>query len=74
MVSLDVEGNQFLTPAEETSLFRITQEALNNIVKHAGVTRAAIHLHLDSQPRLEIEDEGTGFDFRSQLAAARSAW
>lgn len=71
MVSLDVEGNQFLTPAEETSLFRITQEALNNIVKHAGVTRAAIHLHLDSQPRLEIEDEGTGFDSQKPIGSGQ---
>jgi signal transduction histidine kinase len=61
-VNLDVDGSQPLTAAEEQSLFRIAQEALNNIVKHAGVTQAAIHLHLDGQPWLEIEDQGIGFD------------
>jgi signal transduction histidine kinase len=61
-VSLEVDGSLPLTAAEEQSLFRITQEALNNIVKHAGVTRAAVRLHLDAQPWLEIEDRGVGFD------------
>jgi signal transduction histidine kinase len=63
-VRLDVEGSQALTSAEEQSLFRIAQEALNNIVKHAGVTQAAIRLHLDEPPRMEIEDRGIGFDPR----------
>jgi len=60
--SLDVEGSQPLGAAEEQSLLRIVQEALNNVVKHAGVTQAAIRLHLDGQPWLEIEDRGIGFD------------
>lgn len=34
-VSLSVEGNTLLEPLEERMLFRITREALNNIVKHA---------------------------------------
>jgi signal transduction histidine kinase len=61
-VSLDVKGSQPLTTAEEQSLFRIAQEALNNIVKHARVTQAAIRLYLNGQPWLEIEDHGIGFD------------
>ena len=61
-VSLDMEGSKSLTVREEQGLFRIAQEALNNVVKHAGVTQAAIRLHLDEQPWLEIEDQGVGFD------------
>lgn len=37
---LIVEGSPYRLPAEyETVLFRITQEALTNIAKHAGATR-----------------------------------
>lgn len=61
-VSLEVEGSEALSPAEEQGLFRIAQEALNNIVKHAGVTRASLRLHLGIPPWLEIADQGAGFD------------
>ncbi len=61
-VDLIVQGDGRLEPGEEQGLFRIAQEALNNIVKHAGVAEAVIRLHLDGQPWLEIEDRGTGFD------------
>jgi two-component system NarL family sensor kinase len=45
-------------------LFRIAQEALNNIVKHAGVNQAAIRLNIAGSPWLEIEDRGAGFDLQ----------
>ncbi|HWH40112.1 MAG TPA: PAS domain S-box protein, partial [Usitatibacter sp.] len=47
----------------ETALYRIAQEALNNIAKHSGATK--VELHLDwtaSQVRLTIADNGRGFD------------
>lgn len=44
-------------------LFRITQEALRNIHKHARVNEAAVHLAVkDSHILLTIQDMGTGFD------------
>jgi signal transduction histidine kinase len=61
-VSLEVNGNGTLAPAEEAGLFRIAQEALNNVVKHAGIRQAVIRLQLDETPWMEIVDEGTGFD------------
>ncbi len=61
-VTLEVEGSQALSTAEEQSLFRIVQEALNNVVKHAGVKQATVRVHLDGQPWLEVEDKGIGFD------------
>jgi signal transduction histidine kinase len=45
------------------ALYRIAQEALNNIVKHARATR--IRLRLESTERaivLEVRDDGQGFD------------
>ena len=61
-VTLEVEGSQSLTPAEEGGLFRIAQEALNNIVKHAGVSEAVLRLHLAEPFWIEIVDQGAGFD------------
>jgi signal transduction histidine kinase len=61
-VSLEAEGGQPLNPAEAASLFRIAQEALNNIVKHAGVPQAVLRLHLTDPFWMEIEDRGAGFD------------
>ena len=61
-VSLEVEGSQPLDLAEEASLFRIAQEALNNILKHARTSQAEIRLHLIEPLYMEIEDRGTGFD------------
>jgi len=61
-VELDLTGSQPLEPAEEAGLFRIAQEALNNIVKHAGVSQAVVRLHLAEPFWMEIEDCGAGFD------------
>jgi signal transduction histidine kinase len=51
-----------LSAPEELCLFRIAQEALNNVVKHSGASRAAVRLWLAPPCRLEIEDRGCGFD------------
>lgn len=51
-----------LSAAEETALARIAREALNNVVKHSGTSQATILLHLGGRPRLEIRDQGRGFD------------
>jgi signal transduction histidine kinase len=61
-VSLEVEGGQALSPAEEQGLFRIAQEALNNIVKHAQASQACLRLHLAEPLWMEIEDQGQGFE------------
>jgi two-component system sensor histidine kinase UhpB len=45
----------------ETHLFRIAQEALTNVARHAGATEVRIHLQrLDGEVRLEIRDNGRG--------------
>ena len=47
---------------KEIALFRVTQEALNNVVKHAAATKVAIVLGSDHAPsiRLSITDDGKG--------------
>jgi signal transduction histidine kinase len=61
-VSLEVQGAQSLRPAEEESLFRIIQEALNNTLKHAHTTKAQVRLHLSEPMWIEIQDFGQGFE------------
>jgi signal transduction histidine kinase len=52
-----------LPPAIELALFRVAQEALTNVVKHAGARSATVRLacseHLVS---LSVHDDGRGFD------------
>ena len=61
-VTLDVEGEETLTAAEELSLFRIAQEALNNVAKHAQTSQVSVRLRLREPFSIEIHDQGTGFD------------
>ena len=45
-----------------TTAFRIVQEALTNIARHSGASRAVVSLErLDDQYRLDITDNGVGF-------------
>jgi signal transduction histidine kinase len=62
-VSLQVTGNRSLTGEVEVALYRIVQEALNNITRHSGVRQARVGLWLENPTaRLEVEDSGRGFD------------
>ncbi len=70
-VSLEVEGDRRLSPMEEQGLFRIVQEALNNIVKHAQTPQAQIRLHLLEPLWIEVEDQGQGFDLRQARNSGR---
>ena len=62
-VSLEISGSTALPEGVQTGLFRIVQEALNNITRHAGVNQAVVRLNLEAHPAcLEIQDHGSGFD------------
>jgi chemotaxis family two-component system sensor kinase Cph1 len=51
-----------LPPAMETALYRVLQEAVRNVVKHAGATRIGVILEATAaEVRLIIEDDGKGF-------------
>jgi signal transduction histidine kinase len=56
----------------ELTLFRIVQEALNNICKHAAAHSASVRLHADGgQAKLRVEDDGRGFDRAEEVGASR---
>ena len=62
--TLEITGNCPLSLAEEQGLFRIVQEALNNVIKHARTSQATVRLHLDEPFWVEVEDRGPGFDLK----------
>ena len=57
------DGGRPLSPEMETALYRIAQEALTNVGKHARTKRARVALRQHGgKVRLEVEDGGRGFD------------
>lgn len=64
-------GEERLSAATETALFRIALEALTNVRKHAGTTRVHVALaRRDGVVRLTIRDFGGGFDPGAPRAGA----
>jgi signal transduction histidine kinase len=63
-VDLEAHVGEARLPSEiETALYRVVQEALTNIVKHAGATRVSILLRRkDGGLVAVVEDDGAGFD------------
>ena len=52
-----------LTPEVRLSMYRIVQEALHNVVRHAGADEAVVHMETTSEiVRITIRDNGAGFD------------
>jgi signal transduction histidine kinase len=55
-----------LIPSERLAFYRVTQEALGNVARHANVDRVSLRLTCDaSHTTLTIADKGQGFDRRS---------
>jgi two-component system, NarL family, sensor kinase len=58
----------------ETLVFRIVQEALTNVLRHAGVDRATVAVSRgDGLLALQVADRGRGFDVRAALAGREAA-
>ena len=59
----DAAGGGTRLPADvQVGLYRIAQEALNNVVKHAKATQAVVTLRQGETVRLTVADNGAGFD------------
>jgi len=59
--------DQRLSPQAEVVLYRIAQEALTNVARHAQAHRVMVSLARDGQlVRLSVEDDGVGFDVASK--------
>jgi signal transduction histidine kinase len=65
----DVPEN--LNPEIQTTCFRIAQEAITNVVRHANATRIDVELARENgNLRLQVRDNGRGFDADSTQAQA----
>ena len=68
-VRKNVELLPRLKPAAEEGLYRIAQEALHNIVKHAKAKKATVYIEVkETGVTLTVADDGVGFD-PEQVAA-----
>lgn len=69
-VDVRVTGSQTqrLSSTQVLNLFRIVQEALNNVIKHAQATQASVqlHVHADGHIELRIQDNGRGFNWPNE--------
>lgn len=55
----------------ETGVYRIVQEALTNVARHAGVSEVTVRLWVDQDTlSVQVEDQGGGFDPQAALTAA----
>jgi len=67
---LSVEGEaQRLTPERELAIYRIVQEALNNVIKHAHAQRAEVKVIFGADVWVSIGDDGVGFSVPDRVEA-----
>jgi signal transduction histidine kinase len=59
---LHVEGEVTLAPGDEAVIFRILQESLNNVAKHARASGVEVTLRGGAKVSLSVQDDGQGFD------------
>lgn len=62
--SIEIVGAPYPLPVRvEIGLYRITQEAIANVIRHAEATRLAVHMTVTPERvELRVEDNGKGFD------------
>jgi PAS domain S-box-containing protein len=69
--TFDYEQERLPEPVE-TNLYRIAQEALNNVRKHAAATNVSVLLQVKENVTLIVEDDGLGFDRSGEWAMRAS--
>jgi signal transduction histidine kinase len=76
VVKVSVRDEQSdLSTEMKTTMFRITQEALTNVIKHAVADEARVTLtYHDNGVYLEIMDDGIGFDPTALQISSRPSW
>ena len=68
-VELEIDSGVQLAPDEQIEVFRIVQEGLANVRKHAGARHAEVTIgQSDGQRFVTIEDDGAGFEGESDGA------
>ena len=58
-----------LDPQVETTVYRLVQEALTNVARHADARSARVAVAVDTAAvRIEVQDDGVGFDVQTQAS------
>ena len=75
-INVEVRGEpRPIDPVANTALFRVAQEALTNVVKHAQAQSAKVQLCYEpTVVMLQVEDDGCGFDVKARSDPQRPAW
>ncbi len=75
-VTVSVRDEKPDLPSEmKTTLFRITQEALTNVIKHSAASNAKVILIYPPEGvRLEVVDDGVGFNPEAMRLSSRPSW
>jgi signal transduction histidine kinase len=66
----DLEERLALAPGVQMQIYRIVQEAVSNVCRHAEATRVSLRVRLDDAGdfTLALEDDGAGFDAKNKKA------
>ena len=65
--AIDIDSR--LEDDQETLAYRVVQEALTNVIKHAGATHVDVSVAVnDGELRITVADDGRGFDFTAPTA------
>ena len=75
-MNLVIDGDPAALPAAvDVSVYRIVQEALTNVLKHAGPARADVTIGCaDDAVTIEVTDDGTGRARRPGSRPAGTGW
>jgi signal transduction histidine kinase len=58
---VEIEGDPTMLPAGvEVAVYRIVDEALTNIVRHAQADTCTVHVGIDADLRVQVVDDGCG--------------
>jgi len=72
-LSLDLDlpaGNAILSPDVEQSIYRIAQEAMENVIHHANARQLIVKLEvIDKDIMLLVQDDGIGFNSEANISA-----
>ena len=70
-IRLRVSGDQVRLSAQcELTIYRVAQEALSNVVRHAQATKVRVDLHFGDQIVLTVTDDGSGIPAPSTTSAS----
>lgn len=73
-ISSEIENiDNLFPPEQEVNIYRIVQESLNNIIKHAEAEASRVSVvKLDKTVLISIKDNGKGFEYSDKLQESRS--